>query len=83
MYTSIPKITGPQLIRLLSLDGWEIRRKARHGLVLRKRIAGRLFRTVVSTRPEPLPEGTLSAILRQTGLGKEGLLRLLNKHGLK
>jgi len=60
-YTSIPSLTGRQLIKLLVKDGWLTGRKSRHGRTL-----------------------TLSQILgiKQTGLGKAGLLALLNKYGL-
>ena len=56
---------------------------ARHGQVLTKKVGGRTLVTVVPSKSEPLPAGTLAAILgsKQTQLGKAGLQRLLEKYG--
>ena len=84
MYTSIPAITGKQLIGLLQKDGWVIGRKAKHGMTLRKHIGNRTRVTFVPDTRASLPVGTLRAILsvKQTGIGKNGLLKLLNKYGI-
>jgi predicted RNA binding protein YcfA (HicA-like mRNA interferase family) len=83
----VPPVTGPQLARLLLADGWEQREKrARHGIDLRKRFSDRTRVTLVPTDSrQPLPDGTLAAILspRQTGLTKAGLGELIEKHGLR
>ncbi len=46
-YTSIPAITGKQLIRLLKKGGWVVRRKARHGISLTKSTGDRTLVTIV------------------------------------
>ncbi|MDD2252191.1 MAG: type II toxin-antitoxin system HicA family toxin [Dehalococcoidales bacterium] len=83
-YTSLPAITGRQLIRLLQKDGWIVGRKANHGRTLFKDCSGRKIVTFVPEKSANLPDVTLSQILgtKQTGLGKKGLLELLNKYGL-
>ena len=83
MFTSIPAITGKQLISLLQKNGWVIGRKAKHSITLTKRIGNRTRVTFVPDTRASLPNGTLSAILgaSQTGLSKRGLLALLNKYG--
>jgi predicted RNA binding protein YcfA (HicA-like mRNA interferase family) len=84
MYTKIPAISGEQLIKLLQKDGWEPGRKAKHGITLTKSSGNRTRVTFVPTTRASLPIGTLQAILsnKQTGLGKKGLLELLNKYGV-
>jgi predicted RNA binding protein YcfA (HicA-like mRNA interferase family) len=83
-YTSIPALTGKQLIKLLKSAGWSLGRHSRHGLTLTKKIADQTFVTFVPDTSESLPKGTLQAILgvKQTRIGKKGLLDLLNKYGL-
>jgi hypothetical protein len=41
--------------------------------------------TVIPDKRGPLPAGTLAAILgpRQSGLGRDGLLAMIQRHGLK
>jgi hypothetical protein len=73
-------------MRLLRLDGWEAGRKSTHGVVHTKQFDdGRTRVTVVPDKRRPLAPGTLLAILgdRQTGIGRQGLLNLIDKHGLK
>jgi predicted RNA binding protein YcfA (HicA-like mRNA interferase family) len=84
MHTSIPDITGKQLIRLFLKDSWGVGRKAKHGMTLRKRVGNRTRVTFIPDTRASLPIGTLRAILgtKQTGLGKNGLLKLLNKYGI-
>jgi predicted RNA binding protein YcfA (HicA-like mRNA interferase family) len=83
-YTKIPAITGRQLIRLLKKDGWSTGRKANHGRTLFKDVGSQKVVTFVPEKSSALPNQTLSQILgiKQTGLGKKGLLGLLNKYGL-
>lgn len=78
---AIPAITGKQLLRLLEADGWQIVRRANHGLFLRKGSAITVLKDTRST----IPNGTLSAILgpKQTGLGREGLASLIQRYGLR
>ncbi|MSQ33952.1 MAG: type II toxin-antitoxin system HicA family toxin [Dehalococcoidia bacterium] len=80
------QITGQQLIRLLEGDGWHSRSGRGSHVVLVKHLPGEGSprSTVVQDKPDSLPPGTLAAILsvRQTGLGREGLQRLIDTYGL-
>ena len=75
----IRTITGRQLIKILKKDGWEIKRKSRHGIALAKKIGDRTRVTIVPDTTVTLPQGTLNAILgpKQTCLGRQGLQRLI------
>jgi len=82
MYTVIPAISGKQLLKLLvEKDGWVEGRKTRHGISLTKLVGGRTKVTVIPDTRASLPDGTLRAILsaKQTGIGKRGLLEILNR----
>jgi len=83
-YTNLPALTGRQLIKLLRKDGWVTGRKSRHGRTLTKKFGAAVRVTFVPEKSSPLPDGTLSQIMgvKQTGLGKAGLLALLNRYGL-
>lgn len=83
-YTALPAITGKQLIKLLRKDGWKIHRRTRHGIALIKVMSDRTRVTIVQDTRAPLPDGTISKILGQdqTGIGKRGLLNLINKYGI-
>jgi len=83
--SDLPALTGPQLIRLLKKDGWEESRKVNHGQGLRKHIKNRCLVTVVPTKRRSLPSGTLNGILgpKQTKIGRDGLLMLIEKYGIK
>ena len=85
MPQSLPAITGKQLVRLLEMDGFIIKRRATHGLSMAKQLGDRTIVTVVPDTTESLPEGTLGNILgpKQTGIGKRGLRSLIQKHGLR
>ena len=76
-------ITGKQLIKLLSNDGWVAGRRAKHGLALSKAFGDRTRVTVVPNTSESLDPGTLGAILgpKQTNIGKKGLKELIEEHG--
>lgn len=84
MYTKIPAITGDQLIELLQKDGWTTVRKTTHGISLFKDFGDFKRLTIVRKGETPIASGTLAAILslKQTGIGKKGLLQLLNTYGL-
>ena len=84
-YTSVPAITGKQLIALLVKDGWVNQRSSTHGQSIVKKINGRNVVSTIKDSNEPIPTGTLGAILSvdQTRLGKGGLLLLINKYGLE
>jgi len=83
-YTKLPAISGKKLIKLLRQDGWEIHRRTRHGIALIKAVGGRTRTTIVQDTRASIPDGTLSDILgqKQTGIGKKGLLELVNKYGV-
>ena len=84
--TNFPALSGIQLIKLLCDDGWVEDRKANHGRCLIKKLpTGKTLVTFVPETRASLPEGTLLAILsvRQTQIGKKGLLELINKYGLR
>jgi len=83
-YTRIPALSGKQLISLLQKDGWVIHGRTRHGVSLKKIVNQRTIVTVVPGSRASLPEGTLNAILgvKQTGIGKSGLLVIINKYGV-
>ena len=59
-------------------------RYSQRGALLAKRVGGESKNVVVKNTSRDLPNGTLSALLsqRQTGLGRDGLLRLIERHGL-
>jgi predicted RNA binding protein YcfA (HicA-like mRNA interferase family) len=81
MYTVVPAISGKQLVKILTNDGWVKGRRTKHGIALTKFIGGRTKVAIIPDTRASLPEGTLQAILgiKQTGIGKAGLLELLNK----
>ena len=85
MPENLPAITGRQLIRLLERDGWIVGNQRTHGVSLRKTVSDRTLITIVPNKTETLKPGTLSEILgpRQTQLGKDGLQRLIDAHGLR
>jgi len=80
-YRKIPALSGIELINLLEKDGWEIKRQAKHGVSLIKRVGVRTKVAVIPNKSSSLPEDTLHRILslKQTGMRKKGLLELLNK----
>ena len=77
----IPALTGRQLISLLMRNGWVEQRRANHGVFLVKLVDGRRRTALVKDTSRDIPRGTLSAILssKQTGLGRAGLLRLMER----
>jgi len=81
----LPAVSGDKLIKLLNKkDGWSYGRKANHGRTLTKKVGDRTLVTFIPETKEPLPSGTLSAILgpKQTNIGHDGLLELINKCGI-
>ncbi len=69
-------------MRLLEGDGWTRGRRVNHGVFCHKQFPGenRPRFTVIPDKSEPLPNGTLGAILsvKQTGLGRAGLQDLID-----
>ena len=78
----LPAITGYNLISLLKKDGWKEAGHRTHGLAMVKEFPdGRKRVTIIPHTSDSLPQGTLHDILgsKQTGLGRRGLERLMNK----
>lgn len=76
-----PPITGPQLIWLFEQDGWVQDGQRTHGVAMTK--PGR-YPVIIPAKKRELADTTLGQILsvKQSGLGKKGLMRLIEKHGL-
>jgi len=72
--TKLPQVKPKKMLKLLLKLGFTIKHK-RGSHVFLFHPDGR--RTQVSIHNKPLAKGTLSAILRQTELGKEQLTKLL------
>ena len=80
MAGGFPAISGNDLIKVLTRnpqlecvqDG-----KRKHGVAIVRRTGGRFFTTVVPSKNDSLPNGTLGAILRQLGLTKEEIQQFL------
>ena len=81
MADDLPAVSGEKLLKLLKKDGWTEYRQTRHGVSLFKIIGGEKRVTIIPKKSKALPQGTLKAILsqKQTGIGRQGLLRLLSK----
>ena len=82
--TQLPALSGKQLISVLQKDGWIVKRQGRHGMALAKNFGEHSKVTVVPNTRASLDDGTLGAILgvKQTCIGRRGLLDLINKYGL-
>jgi predicted RNA binding protein YcfA (HicA-like mRNA interferase family) len=84
-YTSLPSFSGKQLIRLLLKAGGTIEGKSTPGshVAVVYYVGGRKRVFVIPDTSSSLPTGTLHGIIskKQTGLGKNGLLKLLSKYG--
>ena len=79
MAGGLPAVSGTELAKLLETDGWIKHRESPHGTSYYKDFpTGRRITCIPRTR-KSLPRGTLLAILgpKQTGLGRNGLLRLI------
>ncbi len=78
-------ISGKQLMFLLKKDGWQQGGRRTHAVFFSKRFLNESIprSTVIPDKSDPLPDGTLGAILgvRQTGLGKPGLQKLIEQFG--
>ena len=82
-HVPLPALTGHQLCRLLELEGWEYGRTSRHGVFMRKQDAQGYRHAVIPDKP--LPKTVLGRILstKQSGIGREGLRAMIDKHGLR
>ncbi|MBW2594440.1 MAG: type II toxin-antitoxin system HicA family toxin [Deltaproteobacteria bacterium] len=74
--TKLPTISGADLIKVLQKAGFEkVRQKGSH-ISLRKVTPGKTFKTIVPLH-KTLAKGTLSDILKQSGLEKKDLVNYL------
>jgi len=72
----LPSVSGERVLRALKRAGFvELRRKGSH-VSLEKRIGDQVFKTVIPMHSE-LAKGTLSDILKQSGVSLEQFLELL------
>jgi len=72
----LPSVSGERVIRALKRAGFkELRQKGSH-VPLEKRVSEQVFKTVVPMHSE-LSKGTLSDILKQSGLKLDEFLQLL------
>jgi predicted RNA binding protein YcfA (HicA-like mRNA interferase family) len=72
----LPGVSGERVVRALKRAGFvELRPKGSH-VSLEKRTSDRIFKTVAPMHSE-LGKGTLSDILKQSGLSLEEFLQLL------
>lgn len=72
----LPSVPGERVVRALKRAGFvELRQKGSH-VSLEKRTGDQVFKTVVPLHHE-LARGTLSDILKQSGLSLEQFLELL------
>ena len=72
-----PRVTGPELVRALLRAGWVRQRKTgSHAHLTHPNRPGVLV-TVAEHAGQPVPIGTLAAVLKQAGLSGDDLRRLL------
>ncbi len=72
----LPSVSGERVIRALKRAGFaELRQKGSH-VSLEKRVGEQVFKTVVPMHSD-LSKGTLSDILKQSGLKLDEFLELL------
>lgn len=74
----LPRLSGRELVRVLGRAGFHpVRQKGSHVILVREGPEGRTG-CVVPLHPE-IETGTLSGILKQTGLSREEFLRLARR----
>jgi predicted RNA binding protein YcfA (HicA-like mRNA interferase family) len=74
--TRLPSISGERLVRALKRAGFSVLRQKGSHVSLEKRVGDKVFRTVVPQHTT-LAKGTLSDILKQSGLTVDELVELL------
>ena len=78
-------ISGKALIELLLKDGWQVERRANHGLLMWKKFPGESARrtTIIPDKSEDLADKILGVILgvKQTRIGRKGLQELIDRYG--
>jgi predicted RNA binding protein YcfA (HicA-like mRNA interferase family) len=72
----LPSISGERLVKALKRAGFEVLRQKGSHVSLERKIGDKVFRTVVPQHPT-LAKGTLSDILKQSGLTADELRDLL------
>ncbi len=78
MSSKLPALTGAELIAELESQGWYLARvKGSHHVMRHPNIPDAI--PVPVHRKRPLKRGTLAGILRNAGIDREELLRLLGR----
>jgi len=72
--TKLPVLSGKQVVKALKKDGFQVVRQKGSHVSLQKGV----YRTVVPLHDE-LAKGTLLGILKQCGLSREDLARLISE----
>ncbi len=72
----LPVISGEQLIKILLKKGFIKKRQKGSHVSLEKKTTEKTYKTVVPLH-DSLAKGNLSSILKNTGLTKEDLLKLI------
>jgi predicted RNA binding protein YcfA (HicA-like mRNA interferase family) len=72
----LPSMSGERLVRALKRAGFSVLRQKGSHVSLEKRTGDKVFRTVVPQH-STLAKGTLSDILKQSGLTVDELVELL------
>lgn len=76
--TRLPVVSGKQLIQAIEKAGGRRLRQNGSHVPMERIVNDKSYRTVVPLHRE-LAKGTLADILRQIGIGKEELIRLLRR----
>jgi len=72
----LPQLSGQEVIKALRKVGFEVvGRKGSH-IRLKRRVNNKVFIVIVPDHPE-LAKGTLTAIIKQSGLSREEFLKLI------
>lgn len=78
MAGGFPALTGNELIKALTKKcGCKEGGKRTHGMAVTRNSNGRTYVTVIPTKDDSLPNGTLGAILRQLNLTRDEIKKLL------
>ncbi|OGM27154.1 hypothetical protein A3D00_05585 [Candidatus Woesebacteria bacterium RIFCSPHIGHO2_02_FULL_38_9] len=71
------QVKPKDLLKALLKAGFVIKRKKGSHFFLEKDLIGEKRDTSISIHNEPLPKGTLKAIIKQSGLAEEDLIKIL------
>ena len=72
--SKLPQVSGADLVRALEKSGFTVRRQHGSHIIMRR---GNPFAQTVVPNHRQIDRGTLRAILRQTGIGVDELIKLL------